>query len=1397
MLLSSESSSGDSGDSDNDSDLEGSAVQQTDTDGDHSMAFPAGGELPTLRKQLDFLFAQPQFSQRTTDLISAVVELQTDMDGRSEYDDDEDFQTRQDQFARYLRYYLDMSAPRTVSDRTRKLGNCKLLEQNFGQAITVLFSRSTGSTATAPKPATEPTDRFGRRIKFWAMAAVLLVDVTDDHLAQELGVDETTWGAYSKPGDVGVIAADIVHAVETESATQWLSDAIQGCDRYGRQRITVLRLNVLLAENNNSQKAVYEGLLHVSKGAWDKFWNVGNGNGKALHAAQPTGHSHLLHKWHNGETADYITAAYTALQHAAVGQKRKARENDATRQAAKRLHGSSGQVPALQPPNVSTLEKVAKSCHTNMLLWSERARMASQGKLRGDYKALGAQRKRDYMGPLTETVLRVIQTISPQLDRDLVADLIRGLETRMTTLRARVRQVCTENALISTCIDQYNAVPKGSSRSSVCERIRLLSMLVVQFKKYKEIRCLPLVPRPDRRLNTRARLHRDSIGPGKPLPILPVNVFSVQISTKQIEDALGFVLDPSRSQYLAHLSTSIDVDGKRINTARIERTQTLGRLYKEYRKLPEFQPSADGTEAAKKPLGETLFFAVAQAATDSQTKAMAALDSQAVRYGTENWDALRLIIGEVSSYPVAQLDSRVLLLAVASAEQFFKRTYMEDHLVATSPILSHCKQHAFGMPPAAGTTGKEANLAKLCSEDLCAQDQCHGHNGPDCKDCLQLDTLLGLVRAGVMRIEASLGETVTPAMQRVLQDWTVRLLQVQVCHRRFMSHVVRGSHEAHAKELLWSCARADQNKICVVMDFKMKVEQQQNRESSVDFYGKRGMILHGIQLSWIRLCLGETEFRLFIQTFDFTTGSSKEDSFLACAMLEKALNIWRQQQPWSEDIQFDVDIFTDGAGCYAGQETRLTLQAAVERANMRVRTLNLGEAGLNKTTLDGHFGTINAELSAAKRTRGKDIISPFDLARILGESDLKNTTVLMVDFDFDKRGVLNGPRSKTFFAGIRTMSSTTFEYDDETGEFKGLLLRRQSNVGAGVRISKTDMASCWETAPEGDACTVISGDRIDPGGPTTASAPVGVNGAAKKRFRGPNLSTTTNIGEALAGHKALHNDSDEHVFSCPNLFCSRVFRSKSVRDKHASFTGYSECSTGDTSRKTTRVADKASFQSTGERVAELAVNARERAGAQVSEAKVEVDNALSNASVAAVASLTSTSEPPRNNAGGGGAGAEPVNVVITSPWFSRELGWAHKSRQQTGKRTIRQLEFVQECYLMGARQKEHKMSARDAASLMKIYGTRAAFDQFARRKNNEFWKVSEPDGLPHFTAAELLHHTVINSLFSGSKSAAVAKFQNMISKAKKKAATVNNAAVGQAATLDNILANLEVDDDGE
>lgn len=121
---------------------------------------------------------------------------------------------------------------------------------------------------------------------------------------------------------------------------------------------------------------------------------------------------------------------------------------------------------------------------------------------------------------------------------------------------------------------------------------------------------------------------------------------------------------------------------------------------------------------------------------------------------------------------------------------------------------------------------------------------------------------------------------------------------------------------------------------------------------------------------------------------------------------------------------------------------------------------------------------------------------------------------------------------------------------------------------------------------------------------------------------------------------------------------------------------------------------------------------------------------------------------------------------------------------------------------MGVRQKEHKMSSRDAASLMKIYGTVAAYDRFRDRKiNADFWKVSEPDGLPHFRAEELLHHTVINSLFSGAKAAAVAKFQNMIAKAKIKAGqTEAQQSVGavldnqQDVALQNILDLLEGDE---
>ncbi len=72
------------------------------------------------------------------------------------------------------------------------------------------------------------------------------------------------------------------------------------------------------------------------------------------------------------------------------------------------------------------------------------------------------------------------------------------------------------------------------------------------------------------------------------------------------------------------------------------------------------------------------------------------------------------------------------------------------------------------------------------------------------------------------------------------------------------------------------------------------------------------------------------------------------------------------------------------------------------------------------------------------------------------------------------------------------------------------------------------------------------------------------------------------------------------------------------------------------------------------------------------------------------------------------------------------------------------------------------------------HGTQSAFDRFKHRPDAEFWAVNE-NGLPTFTASQRVPHPVIKSMFQGSKSAVLLRFDNAIKKAEKREALAEAA----------------------
>ena len=78
-----------------------------------------------------------------------------------------------------------------------------------------------------------------------------------------------------------------------------------------------------------------------------------------------------------------------------------------------------------------------------------------------------------------------------------------------------------------------------------------------------------------------------------------------------------------------------------------------------------------------------------------------------------------------------------------------------------------------------------------------------------------------------------------------------------------------------------------------------------------------------------------------------------------------------------------VHIKTDGAGCYSGKCTALALPLLTDWTGIRVLTHSLGEAGQNKSELDGHFVVAGPKVSAEVASGGGDAATASEVAERL------------------------------------------------------------------------------------------------------------------------------------------------------------------------------------------------------------------------------------------------------------------------------------------------------------------------------------------------------------------------------------------------------------------------------
>ena len=274
--------------------------------------------------------------------------------------------------------------------------------------------------------------------------------------------------------------------------------------------------------------------------------------------------------------------------------------------------------------------------------------------------------------------------------------------------------------------------------------------------------------------------------------------------------------------------------------------------------------------------------------------------------------------------------------------------------------------------------------------------------------------------------------------------------------QHYYAHEVRGVHEAHVM-----CRLLDElgdDEVILVADWKMKFLMSCFREAMSDFFGKRGMPWHGCML--VRKPLPAEAGRYGLGEYvceykDAMMLGSKEDGYATLCAVHLALQEYKASYPHITRCT----VKTDGAAAYSGATFTLGLSFMGEMVGVRVERHFIGEAGKNKSQLDGHFAVAGEALRRLICSGLHDVRTPTDLFRGLERVLATGTTATLFEVSRTSEFEMATVQSLTL------MSDREFEYDAD-GEFAALVLRRQSWLGDGLRMGVGALFPQGRKAPE-------------------------------------------------------------------------------------------------------------------------------------------------------------------------------------------------------------------------------------------------------------------------------------------------------------------------------------------
>ena len=482
----------------------------------------------------------------------------------------------------------------------------------------------------------------------------------------------------------------------------------------------------------------------------------------------------------------------------------------------------------------------------------------------------------------------------------------------------------------------------------------------------------------------------------------------------------------------------------------------------------------------KKPIGKTKFYEGLEAGNFHEMAEMAGLCNLCTEYGAGNFQELEQFLYDIESK--LPLNCHTVIPELIKRVRRFK-----GYLIAEFPK----------------NLSKDSDCATHCMDWYLSQSpSCIDHTS-SCHLCNERWSIFEEIRSVINGTRHSNEEKAE--FMEILQNIQTKLSQ-------YISHMVRSVYQR--QQFQHDVQTLQPGETIIVVDYMMKLLFRKLYEPQSDWFGKKGVSLHGSMFLY-----RETPNRpIMTEYHDNFTEDDRQNWFFSASCIEESSRNFKELHPETSRMK----IWSDNGPHYKNTSLILWLSNLKSLTGIELLEYNNFEPQEGKTKLDSHYATLKFALRSYMKE--KHNVDSSDAITKGASGRLRGTHIYEVAINRPEE-----PPSATTWSGLTKYFSFSYQHGTD-GNLKSITAQEQRGLGRTNKISKVQVEQLWKGGE--NVGTGVSSKFEAVAAANVIKLPAKVKPNKQPSVEPPGVSNDTQGEAEIDNH-------DSSILQCPD--CSTVF----------------------------------------------------------------------------------------------------------------------------------------------------------------------------------------------------------------------------------------------------------------